>query len=89
MGINDEYSRDAYLPEEVGVDPLNVEEEDPFEDFTQEEWEDWYSEELLDMYMGMREYYESQYLEAPVTFNQFCNMVYHREIPVPYNSRIS
>ena len=41
MGINDEYSRDAYLPEEVGVDPLNVEEEDPFEDFTQEEWEDW------------------------------------------------
>lgn len=87
MGLNDEYSRDAYLPEEVGVDP-HEEEEDPFENYTQEEWEDWYSQELLDMYMGMREWYESQYLEVPVTFNQFCDLIYSGEIPLPHNSRI-
>lgn len=88
MGLNDEYSRDAYLPEEVGTDPQHEVEEDPFEDFTQEDWEDWYSQDLLDMYMGMREWYESQYLPVPVTFNKFCDLVYTGQIPVPHNSRI-
>jgi len=88
MGINDEYSRDAYLPEVVGVEPQHEVEEDPFEDFTQEEWEDWYSQDLLDMYMGMREWYESQYLPVPVTFNKFCDLVYTGQVPVPHNSRI-
>jgi hypothetical protein len=76
MGINDEYSRDAYLPEDVGPDG-DLQDDDPFDEFTQEDWEDWYSEELLDMWMPIRESYESQYLRPPLTFNEFCNFVYN------------
>jgi len=76
MGLNDEYSRDAYLPEDVGADQQG-QDDDPFDEFTQEDWEDWYSEDLLDMWMPIREFHESQYLRAPRTFNQFCDHQYH------------
>jgi hypothetical protein len=70
MGLNDEYSRDAYLPEDVG--PESDEEfHDPFEDFSREDLMDWHSEDALDQYMLLREHYESRYLKVPVSFNQF------------------
>jgi hypothetical protein len=75
MGFNDEYSRDAYLAEDVGPEAFE-EDYDPFQGFTQEDWEDWHSEELLDQWMSIRESYESQYLKPPGTFNQFCNFMY-------------
>lgn len=74
MGLNDEYSRDAYLAEDVGVDDTS-DEDCYFDEFTQEDWEDWYSEELLDMWMPVRESYESQYLQPPITFNIFCDII--------------
>jgi len=76
MGMNDEYSRDAYLPEDVGADQQG-QDDDPFDGFTQEDWEDWCSEDLLDTWMPIRESYEAQYLRPPMTFNQFCNFVYN------------
>lgn len=75
MGRNDEYSRDAFLPEEVGFDQEIQDDYDPHSEFTQEDWEDWYSEELLDMWMPIRESYEAQYLRPPITFNKFCDIV--------------
>lgn len=75
MGFNDEYSRDAYLAEEVGLESFE-DDYDPFYGFTQEDWEDWHSEELLDQWMSIREIHESQYLKTPGTFNQFCNFMY-------------
>jgi hypothetical protein len=77
MGLNDEYSRDAYLPEDVGPDHPEEDDNDPLDWMTQEDWEDWNSEILLDEYMSIREHYESQYLRAPLTFNQFCDKMYH------------
>jgi len=70
MGLTDEYSRDAYLPEDVG--PESDEEfHDPFEDFSREDLMDWHSEDALEQYMLLREHYESRYLKVPVSFNQF------------------
>lgn len=76
MGFNDEYSRDAYLAEDIGPDSSEELEHDPFYGFTQEDWEDWHSEELLDNWMSIREEHELLYLEPPGTFNQFCNFMY-------------
>jgi hypothetical protein len=76
MGFNDEYSRDAYLPEDVGPEYID-DPDDQFDDFTQEDWEDWFSETLLDDWMSIRESYESQYLEAPGSFNDYCNFIYN------------
>jgi hypothetical protein len=76
MGFNDEYSRDAYLPEDVGPEYID-DPDDQFDDFTQEDWEDWFSETLLDDWMSIRESYESQYLSAPGSFNEYCNFIYN------------
>ena len=73
MGINDEYSRDAYdyqlayesdSSDEVESEPLHP-----------EDWEVWYSEQLLDAWMTIREYADNNYLELPVTYNNFVDFV--------------
>ena len=40
---------------------------------SQEDWEDWNSEELLNEWMSIVEYHEDWYLPLPCTFNQFCD----------------
>ena len=46
------------------------------EDMDPETWQDWHSEWLLDTYMDIREYHESQYLRAPLSFNTYCEIMY-------------
>jgi hypothetical protein len=40
---------------------------------SQEDWEDWNSEELLNEWMSIVEYHEDWYLPLPGTFNGFCD----------------
>lgn len=73
MGINDEYSRDAYDyqlayesddSDECNPDPLHP-----------EDYQDWYSEQLLDAWMTIREYADQHYINIPVGFPKFVDFV--------------
>lgn len=55
------------------------ESEDDSVELTQEEWQDWNSEELLNLWMSVVEYHEYWYLPIRKTFNEFCEYVYHEE----------
>lgn len=44
-----------------------------------EEWQDWNSEELLDLWMSIVEYHEDWYLPLNRTFNQFCEFIKKEE----------
>lgn len=59
----------------------SVDSESDSEDFhlTQEEWIDWNSEELLNVWMSIVEYHETWYLPLRQTFNQFCDFVYDED----------
>jgi hypothetical protein len=61
MGINDEYSRDAYLPENtlgLGGDEADTDEPDLLHP---EDWQDWHSEELLDLWFSMHNFSEDNF----------------------------
>lgn len=45
----------------------------------QEEWQDWNSEELLNLWMTIVEYHENWYLPLNRNFNQFCEFVFSEE----------
>lgn len=45
---------------------------------SQEEWEDWNSEELLNMWMSIVESHEDWYLPLPGTFHDFCDFMYQQ-----------
>lgn len=45
---------------------------------SQEDWEDWNSEELLNMWMSIVESHEDWYLPLPGTFNEFCDFMYQQ-----------
>jgi hypothetical protein len=72
MGINDEYSRDAY-------DYQLVYSDDDSDDFDSqldpEDWEATYSQELLNAWMTIRMWYEDQYLPVRTTYNDFVEFV--------------
>jgi hypothetical protein len=72
MGLNDEYSRDAYNYEQV-YDSDDSDEFDP--ELHPEDWQDMYSQELLDGWMKIREYTEARYLKNRATFNMFVQFV--------------
>jgi hypothetical protein len=44
-----------------------------------EEWQDWNSETLLNLWMSIVEYHEEWYLPLNKTFNDFCEFVYEEE----------
>ena len=51
------------------------------EEFTQEQlspedWQDWNSEELLNLWMSIVQYHEEWYLPLRRTFNEFCDFVF-------------
>jgi len=78
MGVNDEYSRDAYDYELA----YNSDDSDDFETepLHPEDYQDWYSEQLLDAWMTIREYTDSNYIQISVTYNDFVHFVmYHDE----------
>ena len=75
MGFN-EYAKDSiFYYHEYDYDE---EDEEPEELLDPESWQDWHSEVLLDGYMTIRDHFESQYLRAPMSFNQYCEYKYSR-----------
>jgi hypothetical protein len=54
MGINDEYSRDAYIGDQFAYDSDGSEDFDPYLD--EESWQDMYSDELLYVWEKIQEY---------------------------------
>ena len=72
MGINDEYSRDAYNYD-LAYD--SDEGYETTESLEQEDWQDWYSEELLDAWTRLRTYFESNYIRTRATYPSFVNFV--------------
>lgn len=48
-------------------------------EFTEEDWMDWNSEHLLNMYMTCVEHYENQYLVLRVSFHEFCIFLYNHQ----------
>lgn len=45
----------------------------------EEEWMDWNSEHLLNIYMSCVEHYENEFLIFRKTFNSFCHFVYSQQ----------
>ena len=72
MGINDEYSRDAYNYELAYDSDDSDETPDPLHP---EDWQDWYSEQLLDAWMTIRELAEQDYTQVRTGFPQFVEFV--------------
>lgn len=44
---------------------------------TIEEWHDWYSEDLLNLWMSVVQYHDEWYLPLRRTFNEFCDFIFH------------
>lgn len=86
MGQGDEYSRDAYNYELAydsdGSDDVDLE-------LHPEDWQDMYSQELLDGWMVIRGYADDHYLPITGTFPDFVDLVltpqdwYTQEPPQP------
>jgi hypothetical protein len=74
FGLSDYVPKTIWDEDELSY---NSEEEDLYEPLDPESWQDWHSEELLDEYMSIRDSYESKYLRAPITFNQYCEWSYN------------
>ncbi len=72
MGINDEYSRDAYTYD-LAYDSDGSDDFDP--ELHPEDWQDMYSQELLDGWMIIRGYTDDNYLQIRATFPDFVNLV--------------
>lgn len=78
MGINDEYSRDAYQYEQS----WDSDDSDEFDSHLDpEDWQAVYSEELLNAWMTIRVWHEDRYLPVPVTYNSFIEFVLN---PAPW-----
>lgn len=73
MGINDEYSRDAYNYDLAYDSDDGAPSAD--ESLEQEDWQDWYSEELLDAWTRLRTYFESNYIRNRATYPSFVDFV--------------
>jgi hypothetical protein len=72
MGINDEYSRDAYIYDLAYDSDDSSETPDPLHP---EDWQDWYSEDLLDAWEKIREYTSSSYIRFNATYAEFVELV--------------
>jgi hypothetical protein len=72
MGINDEYSRDAYVYEQVWDSDDEAEVPD---DLHPADWQDLYSQELLNGWMVIRSYLDTNYIESSATYPKFVDLV--------------
>ena len=75
MGQNDEYSRDAYYEYDGAVPDLVDDEEDVDLEVHPEDWQDLYSQELLDAWMHLRDYVDQNYFRLKAGFPQFVEFV--------------
>ena len=74
MGINDEYSRDAYYEYNAVVD--QDDEQDDFDlELHPEDWQDMYSQELLDGWMYLRKFLDENYIKIRAGFPEFVSFV--------------
>jgi hypothetical protein len=75
MGINDEYSRDAYQVEQYAYDSDGSDDFDP--ELHPEDWQDMYSQELLDGWNFVLEFIHDNYLgrKPCCTYPKFVDMV--------------
>jgi len=71
MGINDEYSRDAYIFEQV----WDSDSDDDELTYDIEDWIAMNSDELLDAWMYIREYIDSNYIRTSVKYPDFVDLV--------------
>lgn len=72
MGVNDEYSRDAYQYETA----YDSDGSDDFEtELHTEDWQDMYSKELLDGWMYLRTYLDDNYIKTSAGYPQFVELV--------------
>ena len=73
MGINDEYSRDAYQYDQVWNSDDDSDEFDSQLD--PEDWQAVYSEDLLDAWMIIYDELQKNYLTHVVKYSQFIDFV--------------
>jgi hypothetical protein len=73
MGVNDEYSRDAYTGDHYVYDSDSSDEFDSQLD--PEDWQDIYSQELLNGWMTIKYWLETQYLPVRTTYHDFVQFV--------------
>lgn len=78
MGLNNDY---AYEVNNEETDVSTSEDEESIE-LDPETWQDYNSEHLLNMYMSLVDYCETQGLQfmKETSFNQFCNFIYNRMV---------
>lgn len=78
MGLNNDYA--DCVNTEDDIDLTEDQDDDDNIDLDAEAWQDWHSEHLLNMYMSLVEYCNTQGLPFMrlVTFNDFCNFIYNR-----------
>ena len=73
MGLNDEYSRDAYNTVDDAYDSEGSDEFDP--ELHPEDWQDMYSQEILDGWMHLRSYLDQNYIKIRAGYPQFVELV--------------
>ena len=75
MGINDEYSRDAYQGDHYVYDSDDQDDFDP--ELHPEDWQDMYSQELLDGWSYIQEFMTDNYLQInpDATYPKFVEFV--------------
>lgn len=73
MGLNDEYSRDAFTGDQYAYDSDDSEEFD--NELHPEDWQDMYSQELLDGWMYLRQYFDENYIKCKAKFPDFVDLV--------------
>jgi hypothetical protein len=83
MGLNNEYSYD--IVQDDAYDPQEIEDPDDRElVLDPQSWQDWHSEHLLNMWMGLRAYLEDNHLTnimmTHMTFHDFCTFVQKQSI---------
>lgn len=82
MGLNNEYRDDApmmYQDDDPTLDDPSPGDDDDELILDPESWHDWHSEDLLNMWMGLRAYLEDRYMDKTLmpraTFHDFCEFV--------------
>jgi hypothetical protein len=74
MGINDEYSRDAYSYE-LAYDSDGSDDNVLNDPLHPEDWQDWYSEQLLNAWMTIRLYADENYIIMNSCYPDWINFV--------------
>lgn len=80
MGQNNDYADDVNHEDDALYTAEDQDDEDTGPDLDPESWQDWNSAHLLNMYMSLVEYCETQGLQfmKTVTFNDFCHFIFNR-----------